>query len=337
MRIYIGPAGVPISCPKKDTLSGVKCVYNLGLNLMEIQFVRGVKLRDEVAVEIGELARELGVRLTIHAPYYINLASNNPTIVERSIKEWIFDSARLASLMGARCVVFHPATYGGRSPEETYRIVKNNLMRVLDLTSDFEDVIICPETTGKRGQFGSFEELMRLVEDINNLRLIPCIDFAHIHAREGGSLKTVDDFRRILNRYYEFIETRPIKILHIHFSSIEYTEKGERAHLAIAAREPAFENFVEALKEFDFDEVQIVSESPILERDAILMRDILVREGLMEPIIVEKPIEIVKKVTKKAKKKAAKKPRKKAARKPKKRKAKRRKAKRKTKKASKKE
>ncbi len=324
MRIYVGPAGVPISCPKKDTISGIKCVYNLGLNLMEVQFVRGVKMKEEVALQVAELASELGVRLTVHAPYYVNLASNNPTIVERSVREWIYESAKLASIMGARCVVFHPATYGGKSPEETYRIVKNNLIRVLDLTSDFEDVYICPETTGKKGQFGSFDELIRLVEEIDNLRLIPCIDFAHIHAREGGALRTVDDFKNLLSRYYEFISRRPIKIIHIHFSCIEYTDKGERAHLALEAHEPMFENFVEALKEFNFDEVQIVSESPILERDALLMRDILIREGLMEPIVVEKPIEIIKKVRKKAP--VAKKVPKKAA---KKRKRKRKKTKRK--------
>ena len=135
---------------------------------------------------------------------------------------------------------------------------------------------------------------------------------------------SVDDFKNLLSRYYEFISRRPIKIIHIHFSCIEYTDKGERAHLALEAHEPMFENFVEALKEFNFDEVQIVSESPILERDALLMRDILIREGLMEPIVVEKPIEIIKKVRKKAP--VAKKVPKKAA---KKRKRKRKKTKRK--------
>ncbi|MCR8454421.1 MAG: TIM barrel protein [Crenarchaeota archaeon] len=306
MQIYVGPAGVPISCPKKDTISGIKCVYNLGLNLMEIQFVRGVKMREDVAEQIAKISQELGIRLTIHAPYYINLASDDSNIVERSIKEWIYESVKLASLMGAKCVVFHPAAYGEKSPEETYRIVRNNVMRVLDLTSDFENVYLCPETTGKGGQFGSFEEIIKLVEEIDHLRLIPCIDFAHIHARTGGTLKTTNEFIAILDRYYKFISRRPIKIIHIHFSCIEYTEKGERAHLALEARDPAFENLAEALKNFKFDEVQIVSESPILEQDALLMRNILVNMGLMKPIVIEKPIEIVKKVIKKVPRKALK-------------------------------
>lgn len=301
MRVYVGPAGVPISCPRKDTANGIRCVYNLGLNLMEIQFVRGVKMKSEVAEQIAKISQELGVRLTVHAPYYINLASDNPEIVEKSINEWIYESVKLASIMGAKCVVFHPAAYGKRSPEETYRIVKNNIMRILDLTSDFDDVYICPETTGKKGQFGSFDELIKLVEEVDNLRLIPCIDFAHIHARNRGNLKTVDDFKTILSRYYRFISRRPIRIIHIHFSCIEYTDKGERAHLALEVRDPAFDNLAIALKEFDFDEVQIVSESPILEYDAIVMRDTLVNMGLMKPPVIEKPIEITGRIPKEAK------------------------------------
>ena len=300
MRIFVGPAGVPISCPKKDTISGIKCVYNLGLNLMEVQFVRGVKMTEEMAQEAGKIAKELGVRLSIHAPYYINLASERPDVLEKSINEWLFKSIKLASIMGARCVVFHPATYGKRTPEETFEIVKNSLSRLLELVKEY-DVFICPETTGKSGQFGTVDELIKLAIEMDNERIYPCIDFAHIHARGIGSIKTQEAFEEILGKYYDFVsEYRPFKYLHIHFSSIEYTEKGEKAHLPIEAKEPDFELFVEALKRFNFDEVEIVSESPILEQDAIKMRDILIREGLMEPIIVKKPVEIVKRKRKKA-------------------------------------
>ncbi len=283
MKLYIGPAGVPISCPKRGTIEGIKCVSELKLNLMEVQFVRGVKMKKEVAEEAREISKELGVKLTIHAPYYINLASERKEVIKKSIEEWIYKSAMLGDIMGAQFLVFHPASYGKRDPEEVFEIVKENLKKVLKKTSDFK-IFIAPETTGKKGQFGSLDEIVRLVSEIKNKRLRFCLDFAHMHAREGGIFKRKKDFSSVFKRIHDELGEEYLKILHIHYSCIKYTEKGEREHLTLEAKDPDFSKFADALKDWKkyIEEINIVSESPNLEEDAIKMKKILKRKKVVQ-------------------------------------------------------
>lgn len=282
MKLFIGPAGVPISCPKGGTISGIKCVSELKLNLMEVQFVRGVRMKEEAAEEAEEIAKELNVRLTIHAPYYINLASERGEVIKKSIDEWIYKSAKLGDIMGAKFIVFHPAAYGKREPDEVFEIVKKNLKKALKKTEEFK-VYLAPETTGKKGQFGSLDEIINLVREIKHKNLRFCLDFAHIHAREGGVFKTKKDFSNVFKKIFDELGEEYLKELHIHYSCIEYTEKGERAHLTLEAKEPDFNKFADALKEWKdyIKEINIVSESPNLEEDAIKMRNILKKKKVI--------------------------------------------------------
>ncbi len=283
MKVYIGQAGVPISCKKRDTLSGIECTHELGLNLMEIQFVRRVGMKEEVMEQIREKAEELGVRLSIHAPYYINLASERKEVIKRSIEEWIFNSAKIGDKIGAKWIVFHPAAYGKRSPEETFDLVVKNLKKALEKIRKFK-VYLCPETTGKKGQFGSFSEILKLVKRIKHPKLLFCLDFAHMHAREGGWFYSKKDYSKIFERIEKELGEKYLKTLHIHFSCIKYTERGEKEHLELKAKEPDFSKFAEALKEWEaeIEEINIVSESPILEKDAIKMKKILKRKGIIK-------------------------------------------------------
>lgn len=283
MKVYIGPAGVPISCPKRGTLEGVKCVSELKLNLMEVQFVRGVRMKEEAAKETKEVSKELGVKLSVHAPYYINLASERKDVIKKSIENWIYNSARLADMMGAKFVVFHAAGYGKRDPEEVFEIVKKNLKKALRMVEDFK-IYLAPETTGKKGQFGSLKEIIDLIKEIKHKKLRFCIDFAHIHAREGGIFRKKSDFSKVFEKIHEELGEKYLEELHIHYSCIEYTERGERAHLTLEAKEPDFERFADALKDWKnyIKELGIVSESPNLEEDALKMKRILKRKGVIK-------------------------------------------------------
>jgi len=210
--IRLGPAG----SGGLGNLRGIETVSKKKLQAMEIEFTYGVNMSDDVAKKIGLLAKELDISLSVHAPYYINLASKEKAKVSAS-KKRILDSSKKAYYLNARYVVFHAGFYQGQSKEETYETIKHeieDLMRII--RKNKWNVELAPETTGKPSQFGDLDELLRLRAD-TGCHL--CVDFAHILARTGRI-----DYDSI------FKKLEGLKHIHAHFSGIEYTKKGERRH-----------------------------------------------------------------------------------------------------------
>ena len=211
--IRIGPAGSSGSGNEK----GLEKVYELGLNAMEIEFTYGVKMPDDQAKMLGERSRELNIELSVHCPYYINLASKEKAKVHAS-KKRILDSSQKAHLLGAKYVVFHAGFYQDRSKEDTYNIIKQEIKDLIKvLKGNKWRVVLAPEVTGKASQFGSIDELLRLRKE-TGCEL--CVDFAHILARDGCI-----DYDDVFNKL------KGIAHIHAHFSGIEYTEKGEKRHI----------------------------------------------------------------------------------------------------------
>ena len=164
-------------------LEALPKLKQLGLEAAEVEFTYGVRMKNEDAKKIGEEAKKLGILLSVHAPYYINLASKEKEKLEAS-KQRILESCEKAHLLNARYVVFHAAYYGNYSKEECYAIVKKQLQELQkEIKKRKWQVMLAPETTGKKSQFGTLNELLRLVKEIN---CFFCIDFAHMKAREGS-------------------------------------------------------------------------------------------------------------------------------------------------------
>ncbi|MFP4400332.1 MAG: TIM barrel protein [Candidatus Woesearchaeota archaeon] len=211
---------------EKDILSSIRRLRSLGIGAQEVEFVRGVTMSNETAKKAGYLAKELGIRLSIHAPYYINLASDEKLKVEAS-KKRILDSCERGFYLGVKNVVFHAAFYGKRNKEEVYEIVKRSILEMQDYLDKkgFGSVKLSPETTGKKTQFGSLDELLKLRKDT---KCSICVDFAHLLARDGH-VSYPEIFKKI--------DENEIKELHCHFSGIEYGEKGERKHLITTEEE----------------------------------------------------------------------------------------------------
>jgi deoxyribonuclease-4 len=269
-KLYFGTAGIPNSTPRKSTPNGIKRVVELGLDAMEIEFVRGIRMSDEMAYEVRELANSLGVLLTVHAPYYINLNSSETSKVEASINR-ILESARVGFKAGAWSVVFHSGYYGSSTSEEAYRRIRDAIKFIVSKLRDEDvDIWIRPELMGGVSEFGSLEEVIKLAEDIGD-GVLPCIDFAHLHARTNGRYNTYEEFREVLN----FIESRlgreALNNMHIHISGIEYSEKGEVKHLNIFESDFNYKDLAKVLKEYNVKGV-VISESPNLEDDAILFK-----------------------------------------------------------------
>ncbi len=265
MALLVGTAGVPISARERSSISGINRIAELGLNCMELEFVRGVRMSPEMAREVGKAAKENKICLTVHGPYYINLNSAEKKKIEAS-KKRIIDSARIGNLAGAQSVTFHPAYYGGKKPEEVYQIVKRNLKEVLDkLKKEKNSIRISPELTGKASAFGNLEELVRLAKE---LHIGICIDWAHLHARTGGKYNSFEDWDRVL----KFVKKEiGLDNLHMHISGINYSEKGEKNHLNLKNSDLKYKELCKALAKNKVNG-WIISESPNLEGDALLIK-----------------------------------------------------------------
>lgn len=264
-----GTAGVPRSASQPDTLSGLRRIKELGLGALELEFVRGVHLKTDTAAEIRRLKDKLGLRLTCHAPYFINFASPEPAKVAASTKR-ILDSARIASLCGTESVTFHAGFYMKQPPEDVYLAIKRNLVRLNDtITEEKLDIRLKPELTGKPSQFGSLEELLRLATEIKGLGL--CLDFSHLHARNQGQYNSYPEFMTVLQLVQKTLGKQALQNLHIHVSGIKYTDKGECEHLNLTESDFNYRDLLKALKETRAGGI-IISESPNPEKDALLMQ-----------------------------------------------------------------
>ncbi len=270
-RLRFGPAGIPHSAAKRSTVEGVVRVWELGLDAMEMEFVRGVKMSIKSAVEIRDVAKSRDVYLTAHAPYYINLNSEDPAKVKAST-ERIYRTAKVTHAAGGYSIVFHAAYYGKVEHEKVYEKVKAHLTDIVKrLNDEGIHIWVRPETTGKPTQFGTLEELVRLSEELE--MVLPCVDFAHLHARSVGKYNTYEEFAEIL----EFIEARlgryALENMHIHVSGINYGPKGEKNHLNLKESDFNYHDLVKVWREFNIKGV-VISESPNLEEDALLLKKI---------------------------------------------------------------
>jgi len=265
-RLRFGPAGVPLSSSKRDTLSGIEETYKLGLDAMELEFVYGVKLKDEIAIEAKSLAKKYDIVLTAHAPYYINLNAKEEVKRKKSI-QMLKDSIRALALAGGWSVVFHPGWYMNTTKEEAYRRVKESLKEVVNYAKEFSfKVWIRPETMEGEKKFGNFDEVIKLSQELE--MVLPCIDFAHLRYRYKNN--STDFFRSILEKLENELGKEALKDMHIHMSGIKLDKAG--THLNLEVSDIPWREILKLLKEFGVRGV-IISESPNIEGDAILMRD----------------------------------------------------------------
>ena len=247
MEIKFGPAGLG---PVKTAEKVLEQYAKKGFRACEIAFTYSVYIKkDEDAVAIGKKARELGIELSIHAPYFINLNSLEEEKREAS-KKRILECCRVGELLGAKAVVFHPGYYS-KDKDEAYFTIKRGVEELMaQINKNKWKVKLAPETMGRVNVFGSLEEISRLVKETG---CSFCIDFAHILARD----KKVD--------YQKVLDLFPQKEWHVHFSGIVYGEKGEKRH-----RETHAEEWKELLKNLPRDrEIRIVNESTQMVEDSV--------------------------------------------------------------------
>jgi deoxyribonuclease-4 len=267
-RLFFGTAGVPHSADGDSTVKGIERVAALGLDCLEIEAVRGVKLGDDTARLIKERAERYGIKLSLHAPYYINLLS--PEEGKRlASQKYLLSAVRTAQLCGARSVVFHAGYYKQLSAEESYHQVKKAVAEILSvLKSERNTVRLRIETMGRLKQFGTLEEVLFLCRELEGLA--PCLDFSHIHAREGR-FNSFPEFDRILRKLGRKLGPGALKDVHFHVAGVDYGRIGEIKHLDLRDSNFRYDEWIEALKENAVAGL-VICESPNLEKDALLLK-----------------------------------------------------------------
>jgi deoxyribonuclease-4 len=281
-RPRFGPAGVPPSFrARKASLTDVpRLLREEGLDAFEYQAVRwGAKpqIRGEEAKKLAWEAENFDVLLSLHGSYFINFCGNKE-VIEAS-KQRLIACATAANWMKSYIVVFHPGFYGKRPPKDVFKNCAEALKEVVNAMNmlGVKDVRLGPETMGKSSQLGSLDEILSLCEEVEKLQ--PVIDWAHLHARDKGRFKSVKDFREVVVEVEKRLGTEAIKNMHCHFTKVEFTDKGEKQHHTMEEAEfgPDFGMLAKVITEFKLNPV-IISESPVLDVDAIKMRDILKKE-----------------------------------------------------------
>jgi len=232
MRARFGPAGNSESFNRvhKSSLKAPAWIAERGLDCYEYQCGKGVHIGEEAAVKLGQAARQAGISLSLHAPYFINLANPDPESLKKTIG-YITQACLAAQCMGAGRVVIHSGALMKRTRREAQEIALRSLREVIAACDDagYGNIALCPETMGKINQLGDLDEVLELCT--LDERLVPCIDFGHLYARSLGADDGAEVYCRMLDRVEEILGAERASAFHSHFSHIQFTPNGgEKCH-----------------------------------------------------------------------------------------------------------
>jgi deoxyribonuclease-4 len=270
-EFLFGTVGSPISTPAKPggSIGAILRISELELDAMELGWVQSVRVSPETCAAIKATSDAQKIAVSVHAPYFINLNAN--------AEEWpksrqrLMDAAHYGYLAGATDIIFHPGSYFEQPPQEVLKIAIPRLSEcVAELRRSNNPVFLRPETMGKSAMLGSLEDTLEMAKAIDGV--LPCIDFAHLHARPGnGSMNSEKEWSEALESYAKALGEPALIKMHIHLSGIEYGPKGEKNHLVIKDSDLNLLGLFKALKKFKC-EGRILCESPAMENDALLMQ-----------------------------------------------------------------
>lgn len=277
MSAKFGPAGNAESFPYKSSVDAPRWLHELGLDCYEYQCGKGVRVKENTAVALGRQAQEHGISLSLHAPYFINLANPDPESQEKTIG-YITSSCLVADQMGATRVVIHSGALMKRTREEAMNIALPFLKEIVAVCQDqgFGHITLCPETMGKINQLGDLDEVLRLCQVHESL--IPCVDFGHLYARSLGKDEGAEAVERMLSRMESELGTDRASRFHSHFSHIEFTPNGgEKCHRTFdddGGYGPAWEPLAQAVAARGWSPTFICESAGTQAEDALTMKRI---------------------------------------------------------------
>lgn len=275
--IKFGPSGNGEAFYNKGFSKSVQSathVKDLNLDCFEYSFGRGVNLSEQKAIEIGEAFKSAGIEISVHCPYYINFAGLDEEKVENSFG-YVLSSLKAGRLMGAKRAVFHPGALGKQQREDAVKLTEKRLEILANRIQEqgFADMIICPETMGKSAQIGRVDEIANFC----NIApfFYPCVDFGHVNSLYQGSLKSSQDFLDVFKVFESVCGFEKLNNMHVHFSKIMYSNKGEIKHLTFDDEiyGPRHEDFLTAVKQKNIEPYIISESAGTQDIDAKIMKD----------------------------------------------------------------
>lgn len=269
-KLHFLTAGLPLSSEGSGYKSGLDIIKQMDLDGLEIEFVHGVRMNEASQKAVIDFSSDLKYKVTCHGPYYINLNSLEPEKIEASVQR-ILETARMGKIVGAYSITFHAAFYMKQEPDTVYNTVYKSIERICSiLEEENNNIWIRPETTGKGTQWGTLEEIVKLSKEFKNV--LPCVDFAHIHARNNGIYNTYDEFSKMFEFMGKELGSEIFNDFHAHLAGIEYGLKGEKNHLILQDSDMNYKDLLKVFKAFDVKGV-LVCESPNIETDTKLLKD----------------------------------------------------------------
>ena len=269
-KLHFVTAGLPLASENKGYKRGLEIIKEMNLDGVEVEFVHGVRMNEANQKLVNEFASQPDYAVTCHGPYYINLNSDEEEKIEASVQR-ILETARMGQLIGAYSITFHAAFYMKKDADSVYNTVYKSMERISStLESENNNVWVRPETTGKGTQWGTLEEIVKLSKEFKNV--LPCVDFAHIHARNNGFYNTYDEFSKMFEFMGKELGQEVFDNFHAHIAGIEYSVKGEKNHLILEESDMNYKDLLKAFKAFNVKGV-VVCESPNIEDDTKLLKD----------------------------------------------------------------
>jgi deoxyribonuclease-4 len=276
LSFHFGTVGSPLATPSRPggSVGGIQFSASLGFDALELAWVNGVRVSEATCASIKQAGKENKVALSVHAPYFINL--NGVDEKWPQLRKYLMDAAYFGYLAGATDIIFHPGSYFGRPAEEVLRVITPRLREcVQELRANGNPVVLRPEISGKGAAIGSLEDVLELASKIDGV--VPCIDFAHLHARLGdGKMNSYEEWMSVLDQYRKKLGAIALKHLHIHLSGINYGPKGEKNHLVMEEADLKFKDLMRALHDTGA-KGRLMCESPVMETDALKFKKLWIK------------------------------------------------------------
>jgi deoxyribonuclease-4 len=276
LSFHFGTVGSPLATPSRPggSVGGIQFSASLGFDALELAWVNGVRVSEATCALIKQAGEENKVALSVHAPYFINL--NGVDEKWPQLRKYLMDAAYFGYLAGATDIIFHPGSYFGRPAEEVLKVITPRLREcVQELRANGNPVVLRPEISGKGAAIGSLEDVLELASKIDGV--VPCIDFAHLHARLGdGKMNSYEEWMSVLDQYRKKLGAIALKHLHIHLSGINYGPKGEKNHLVMEEADLKFKDLMRALHDTGA-KGRLMCESPAMETDALKFKKLWVQ------------------------------------------------------------
>ncbi len=264
-KLHFLTAGIPMSA--KDYKSAFSELEKLNLDGLEVEFVHGVRYSDDTRSAILNRNNKI---ITHHGPYYINLNAKEEDKIQASIKR-VLDTARAGADLGAYSITYHAGFYLGEDKKTVFdKMLSRHEIICETLQKENNNIWVRPETTGKKSQWGDLKEIVELSKNFS--QVLPCVDFAHLHARSNGEFNTEKEFCAVLDYIGSELGEIALNNFHAHVAGIKYTDKGEKNHLVFEESDFNYKDLLKAFKKFNIKGA-VVCESPNIEVDTKILKD----------------------------------------------------------------